>query len=170
MQYSSVHSTVNLQNVHYILHVLAVGFDSKHLIQSELGRILKIVRCVHTELTDFLSDSQKLSDKDGLYSNVQKLKYCSESDSEYDFQISMDFKAILSDRTVSRNRTPFSAVGTHHYGCFTLPDSDSDSEGFPFGYNCNILNVLIAQIQIRIPIPKGCIRNPSPSPPMWRSY
>ena len=40
---------------------------------------------------------------------------------------------------------------------------DSDLEGFTFGYNCNMLNVHIAQIQTWIPIPNGCIGNPSPS-------
>ena len=53
-------------------------------------------------------------------------------------------------------------------GSFTLPDSDpdsdSDSEGFPFGYNSYMLKVYIAQTQTRIPIPDGCIGNPSPSP------
>ena len=44
-------------------------------------------------------------------------------------------------------------------GSFTLPDSDSDSdsEGFPFGYNCNMLNVHIAQIPTRIPIPMAAL-------------
>ena len=59
-------------------------------------------------------------------------------------------------------------IGTtsKYNGSFTLPDSDSDSdsEGFPFGYKCYMLKVYIAQIQTRIPIPDGCIGNPSPSP------
>ena len=52
-------------------------------------------------------------------------------------------------------------------GCsvsFTLPDSDwdsdSNSERFPFGY---MLKVYIAQIQPQIPIPNGCVGNPSPN-------
>ena len=38
--------------------------------------------CLHTALTDFLSDCEKLSNKNGLSSNVQKLTCRSESDSK----------------------------------------------------------------------------------------
>ena len=54
-------------------------------------------------------------------------------------------------------------VGTMHSllvnGCFTL--SDSDSEGF-FPLATSVI-FYIAQIQTRIPIPDGCIGNPSPN-------
>ena len=38
------------------------------------------LRYGHTTLTDFLSDSDKLSDKNGLHCDMQKCTHCSESD------------------------------------------------------------------------------------------
>ena len=62
------------------------------------------------------------------------------------------------------NPNIFVCYGPDHPACnrsFTLPDSVSNLEVFPFGYKCYTLKVYSAQIHTRIPMPNGCIGNPS---------
>ena len=63
-------------------------------------------------LTDFLFDHEKLSDKNSLYSKVQKLTQCSKSEFLSDINAFHSYFSVRY-RTVSRTRTPFSLVLTH---------------------------------------------------------
>ena len=61
----------------------------------------RVLRCVHTALNDFLSDCEKLSNKNDFSSNVQMLTHCFNSESQSYFLSDITgFQSNLSNQTV----------------------------------------------------------------------